>query len=358
MPEHTNVCLQVSNLAKKFVQDGPFVLDDVSFSVTEGESFGILGPSGCGKTTLLRIIAGFEQPSRGSISINGRVVRDKATRIPPEQRGVGFVFQDYALFPHLSVRENVRFGVRSKNGRDRESRVNHVLQILDLMDLADRTPHDLSGGQQQRVAIARSLAPSPKILLMDEPFSNLDAMLRQEARKEVRNVLRNEGVTSVLVTHDQEEALSFADRVAVVWNGRIEQIGPPEEIYARPSTLFVAQFLGRTNLILSEVKGTTARTPIGDLAVDRSFEGPALLSLRPEHLSLVEPDAVSPQFAGVVVDREFRGHDITFTIDISGASYLVHTDNLTTYDLGDAVGIRALSPAIILEKNTIRPTPS
>ena len=351
MSADSTYCLRVSELSKRYSPEGPLVIDRISFSVNSGESFALLGPSGCGKTTILRLISGFERPTGGVIEISNEIVDGGGRRVPPEDRNVGLVFQDYALFPHLTVRQNVQFGLRAKRGSKREQRVDHVLKILGLSNFAHRTPHELSGGQQQRVAIARSLAPSPKILLLDEPFSNLDAVMRQEARQEVRKVLQDEGVTSVIVTHDQEEALSFSDRVAVIWNGQIEQIGAPEEVYNTPRTLFVAQFLGRTNLILSDVAGDVASTPIGPVQVNREYSGSALLSLRPEHLGLVGPESVDAQAVGEIVGREFRGHDITFSVNISGSDYLVHTGNLTHYNVGDRVGVKTLSPAIILERS-------
>jgi iron(III) transport system ATP-binding protein len=341
--------LTVSCLSKQFADGVLPVVNGLSLAVEEGELFALLGPSGCGKTTALRCIAGFERPDRGEVRLAGRTLVGDDAWVPPEQRGIGLVFQDYALFPHLSVRDNVAFGVTGRRA-ERRGRADEVLRLTGLDGLGDRMPHALSGGQQQRVALARALAPRPRLLLLDEPFSNLDALLRQEVREAVRQVLRAEGTTAMLVTHDQEEALSFADRLAVMQNGRIEQVGPPETVYARPRTLFVAQFLGRTNLVLSEAEGREAETPLGRLRLHCDACGPVLLSLRPEHLALTaapdDPDALS----GVVLAREYRGHDVTYRVRVGTGEWLVHTDNRRVFAHGEAVFVRALEPAVVLEK--------
>ncbi len=235
--------LTVSCLSKRFALNALPVVNGLSFEVEEGETFALLGPSGCGKTTALRCIAGFERADSGTVTLAGRTLVADGVAVPPEQRGIGFVFQDYALFPHLSVRDNVLFGLRTMGKKQSAERADDVIRLVGLAGFEHRKPHALSGGQQQRVALARAIAPRPRLLLLDEPFSNLDALLRQEMRERVREMLKQEGMTALLVTHDQEEALSFADRVAVMQNGRIDQIGTPEAIYATPRTLFVAQFL-------------------------------------------------------------------------------------------------------------------
>jgi iron(III) transport system ATP-binding protein len=259
------------------------------------------------------------------------------------------VFQDYALFPHLTVLQNVLFGLKDWPKAERIRRAEEVLRLVGLAGFEKRYPRALSGGQQQRVAIARTLAPQPKLVLLDEPFSNLDALLRQGTRQEIRAVLKKAGMTALLVTHDQEEALSFADRVAVMRGGRIEQVGTPEEVYYQPRTLFVAQFLGRTNLLLSTAQGLSASTPLGELALNREARGNVLLSLRPEHLALDLPDARPEARRGHVLAREFKGHDITFRVDIDGAEYLAHTHNRVAFRPGDAVTLYATEPAVVLE---------
>jgi iron(III) transport system ATP-binding protein len=342
--------LSVSCLSKRFTDGALPVVNGLSFSVREGEIFALLGASGCGKTTALRCIAGFERPDRGTVTLADRRLAGDGVHVPAEQRGIGFVFQDYALFPHLSVRDNVAFGLGGLPSAERRARVDEVLRLTDLAPLADRMPHALSGGQQQRVALARALAPRPRLILLDEPFSNLDALLRHEMREKVRDLLHREGTTAVLVTHDQEEALSFADRVAVMQNGRIEQIGTPEEIYARPRTLFVAQFLGRTNLLLTQADGDEADTALGRLRLHCEACGPVLLAIRPEHLDLSSEPFEPGALGGVVTAREFRGHDVTYRVQVGSLEWLVHTDNRRVFAPGDHVYVRALEPAVVLEK--------
>ncbi len=342
--------LTVSCLSKRFADGALPVVNGLSFEVEEGETFALLGPSGCGKTTALRCIAGFEQPDSGTVSLGGQMFTGGGTLVPPERRGIGFVFQDYALFPHLSVRDNVLFGLGSLPKRERGDRADEVLRLVGLGGFEARKPHALSGGQQQRVALARAMAPRPRLLLLDEPFSNLDALLRQEMRERVRDLLKREGMTALLVTHDQEEALSFADRVAVMQNGRIDQTGTPEEIYATPRTLFVAQFLGRTNLLLTQADGEEADTVLGRLRLNRAVHGSVLLSIRPEHLALAATPDNAASLEGTILGREYRGHDITYRVQLGGIDCLVHTDNRTRFGPGDTVWVRALEPAVVLER--------
>ncbi len=234
--------LSVQALRKRF---GPVeAVREVSFAAEAGEILVLVGPSGCGKTTTLRLLAGFDRPDCGRVLVGGRDI----TPLPPERRGIGFVFQEYALFPHLSVEGNVAFGLRGLARAERRERVGELLAMLGIAELAPRFPHELSAGQQQRVALARALAPRPRLLLLDEPFSALDAALRRDLRAELRNFLKGLGLTAVHVTHDREEALALADVLAVMRAGRVEQVGPPEEVYNRPRTPFVAAFLGRANL--------------------------------------------------------------------------------------------------------------
>ena len=256
--------LACQGLSKSF--DGQRILSDLSLRVEAGQFVALLGPSGCGKTTTLRLIAGFETPDAGTISIQGRRVADATKNLPPEQRNIGMVFQEYALFPHLSVADNISFGLRVSRGAKKQ-RVNELLELVGLDGLADRMPHALSGGQQQRVALARALAPSPAILLLDEPFSNLDAALRTQVRMEVHGILSAASVTSVFVTHDQEEALSLGDQVAVMFDGRIAQISTPQQIYTRPATAEVAAFVGEANFLPGTAEGSYARSELGSVAL-------------------------------------------------------------------------------------------
>lgn len=343
--------LSVRNVTKRFGPEAPPVVHDVSFDVADGEIFAILGPSGCGKTTTLRCIAGFEHVTEGAISLRDRTLSGPDEHVAPDAREIGIVFQNYALFPHLTVLENVIFGLNHAPKVEQEARAREALDMVGLSTFEDRQPQHLSGGQQQRVALARTLAPEPDLILLDEPFSNLDALLRQETRQEVRELLKDKGMSAVLVTHNQEEALSFADRLAVMRGGQLDQAGTPENVYYRPRTLFVAQFLGRTNLLLSQASGSEASTPLGPVRLDREAEGTVLVSMRPEHLALEAPETTDGP-VGTVVARAFKGHDITYRVAYEGSEYLVHADNRVLYEPGDTVGIRALEPAVVLESRS------
>ena len=313
------VKLEVRGLAKRFspqVTVGP-----LSFEVMEGEFFSLLGPSGCGKTTTLRCIGGFETLSEGSISLDGQQIQDR----PPHRRDIGLVFQSYALFPHLTVFENIAFGLRLRKVEKAEvgRRVGQMLQLVDLPNVADRYPAQLSGGQQQRVAIARSLVLEPSLLLFDEPLSNLDFKLRIQMRYELRDLQRRLGKTTVYVTHDQTEALALSDRIAVLSHGRIEQIGPPGEIYERPASAFVADFIGSSNLVQAQVRGagdghTAVETEHGLVftiprIVDAAGTTVTLL-LRPERFYLTaRSDAeqiAANRFTARVRDVTYLGEDL------------------------------------------------
>lgn len=309
-------------VTKRYNANGPLAVDSLDLDIVPGEILCLLGPSGCGKTTLLRLISGFERPDAGSVTVAGKVVAGPDAWVRPERRRIGFVFQDFALFPHLNVLDNVAFGLKG----DRGSRRSHAAEVLALVGLTvfqSRYPHQLSGGQQQRVALARALATEPHILLLDEPFSNLDASLRGATRHEVRSILKRTGTTAVMVTHDQEEALSFADRLAVMRDGQLEQVGDPERVYYTPRTAFVANFLGRTNLLRGVARGAVVETALGQVRLSRPAEGPVVVSLRPEHLSIAPLDTADTDTEGRakarVVRREFKGHDTTFELHLSGA---------------------------------------
>jgi iron(III) transport system ATP-binding protein len=342
--------LRVNSLSKRFEPGSARVVDNVSFCVAPNEIFAILGPSGCGKTTTLRMMAGFERVDSGSVELRNRVIECQHTSVPAEKRGIGFVFQEYALFPHLNLRDNVGFGLASMKKSERVERIDAMLQITGLNSYADRKPHELSGGQQQRVALARALAPMPEIIFLDEPFSNLDAVMRMTTRQEVRNILKKAGTSAVLVTHDQEEALSFADRIAVMNEGRVEQIGSPEEVYYSPRTEFVALFLGRTNVLHARASGMEAITDLGDLMINRPARGEIKLSIRPEHLTLERATERNCNgLCGTVLSREFKGHDITYKVKVRNGECLVHTDNRMPFTPGDSVVVTALEPAVVLE---------
>lgn len=346
-----NNLLSVSTLTKAFDENGP-VVNKVTFQIREHEIFALLGPSGCGKTTCLRLISGFEQADEGEIHLEGKLLESPTIHVAPQKRGIGFVFQDYALFPHLSVIDNVAFGLKDIPRYKRHVYAEEVLCRTGMGDYKDRNPSELSGGQQQRVALARAIAPKPKLVLLDEPFSNLDAMLRDTMRKEVRSILKKAGMSALLVTHDQEEALSFADRIAVMNEGRIEQIGTPEDVYYNPRTKFVAQFLGRTNIFQANATGgSEILTKLGPMRLNCKACGKILCSIRPEHLTLEKPTTEQGDEIGTIIEREFKGHDITYHVLLKGEKYLVHTDNRILFEPNEQVVIRPLESATILENS-------
>ena len=347
--------LSLSGLTKSYQDPAQPALHNVSLAVKTGELVSILGPSGCGKTTLLRLIAGFERPDAGSIRVGARVVAGSRW-LPPEARGIGFVFQDYALFPHLTVTQNVAFGLPQLGRKARCSRTQEVLNLVGLTIFAARYPHQLSGGQQQRVALARALAPEPAVMLLDEPFSNLDAALRRGTRKEVRRLLKLAGVTTILVTHDQEEALSFAERLVLLRAGEIEQEGAPETVYLRPRTAFAASFLGTTNLLRGDACGDRAGTPLGVVRLTRKAQGSVLLSLRPEAVGFAA-DGLRAQ----VTAREFQGHDLSYLCEAETEPgktlrFSVLTGPECPHRVGDTVFLVAKNRAVPLEPPT-QPAP-
>jgi iron(III) transport system ATP-binding protein len=308
-------------------------VDDASLCVARGEIVALLGPSGCGKTTLLRLVAGFERPDGGVVEVAGRHVAG-GTWVPPERRRVGMVFQDYALFPHLTVRENVGFGL---SRRERGGRVAELLAIVGLDGLGPRYPHELSGGQQQRVALARALAPSPELVLLDEPWSNVDPFLRETLRSEVAEIIRPLGVTVVLVTHDREEAFSLADRIALMRNGTVVQEGTSEELYFAPATRWAAEFVGAANVLAGRVERGLVTTPVGSFPVGAQGGRPDVeVLVRPELLEL-QPD---PHGAGEVVAREFRGHDVFYRVLLEGVELVSQRPSNEIVPLGSRVSVR------------------
>ena len=344
--------LSIRNITKRFARNLAPVVEDLSFEVSTGEIFALLGPSGCGKTTTLRLIAGFERADAGEICVDGQCFEGAKTHLPPEARDIGIVFQEYALFPHLNVSQNVAFGLKKIPAKLRDERVMTVLEMVGMTPLKDRKPHELSGGQQQRVALARSIAPSPKLILLDEPFSNLDAGMRHSTREEIRVLLKDAAMSAVFVTHDQEEALCFADRLAVMQDGRIEQIGIPETVYHRPQTPFVADFLGATNLIDGEAQGNCAETPLGKFRIAPSARGKVLLSIRPEHLVMIQPDGTDQNNGvGEIVMRDFKGHDLTYRVKIGTRNYVVQTDYCCPLQVGARVTLQAVEPAVVVKQD-------
>lgn len=331
-PSESTPVLEISDLMLAYGDVA--AVRGVDFSLQDGRIAALLGPSGCGKTTLLRAIAGFERPSAGTIRLAGRTVCDRETWTEPEDRQVGMVFQSGALFPHLSVAGNVLYGLRGHE--DAHGRVREVLAQVGLEGLGERLPDQLSGGQQQRVALARALAPRPQIILLDEPFASLDASLRERVRQEVRSVLKASGMTAILVTHDQEEAFSFADEVAVMVEGKILQVGRPADIYHRPVSLEVANFVGSGQLLPCQVSAGRFRSSLGT-GTCIAPDGPGLVFLRPEDLTLVRW-LQGEGAAGTVSERRFFGHDVLDTVRLaSGETIDVRSLSSTTVPVGSPV---------------------
>jgi ABC-type spermidine/putrescine transport systems, ATPase components len=338
--------IQLHDVGKTF---GSYTaLCNVNLNIADGEFVAILGPSGCGKTTLLRMLAGFEQPTSGEIRMDGEVVAGASTLVPPEKRRIGMVFQHFALWPHMNIYEHVRFPIRThkktpKAIRDNEaSRIEQVLELVGLSHLAKRMPHELSGGQKQRVAIARAIAAEPSLLLMDEPLSSLDALLRMNMRREIQSVHRQTGSAIVYVTHDQGEALSMADRIVVMKEGRIEQIGTPQDIYLRPETEFVAQFVSKANLVRGQwdndlfiPEGSGSSVQWRGAGVAGYFKSNGLYPVRPDQLEL--GPAREGGLVGQVANVQFQGKEFNYDIVAAGQQWEVVSP--VPYKLHDQVSV-------------------
>ena len=315
-------------------------LTDLTLDIPAGGMLALVGPSGCGKTTALRVIAGFQDVDAGSVAIGEREVLGPSVNVAPEKRNVGMVFQDYALFPHISVGENVGYGV---SGSDRVARVTELLDLVGLSGYESRFPHELSGGEQQRVALARALAPSPDVVLLDEPFSNLDAPQRERMRRELKRIIRSAGVTAVLVTHDQAEALAIADVIAVMRDGAIRQVGTPYEVYRSPSDPWVADFLGDAIVLSGVVRGGAIATSVGSVETDVADGTTAKVMIRPEWL---KPSVVDGG-QGEVIDTEFYGHDQRIEIAlINGDQVEALVPSLTSISIGDSVDLEILDAVV------------
>jgi iron(III) transport system ATP-binding protein len=311
-------------------------VEGANLCVEHGELLALVGPSACGKTSLLRLIAGFEHPDEGEVRLEGDLVAGSGRFAPPERRRVGMVFQDYALFPHLTVAENIGFGVPR---RERAGRVTELLELVGLADCERRYPHELSGGQQQRVALARALAPGPAVVLLDEPWSNIDPLLRSSMRGELAAIVRAARATVLLVTHDREEAFSVADRVAVMRDGRIVQTASPEDLYLAPADRWTAEFVGAGNFVPGRVDGEVVETLLGRFPLSGRHGATEVEALiRPEQIRLT-PDPVGP---ARVVAREFRGHDVFYRLQLADGTTLVSQRPSTEHvPLGGRVALRA-----------------
>ena len=342
-----SVILCLESVSKQFSRTATPAVQNVNLTLHQGDILGLLGPSGCGKTTLLRMIAGFEQPQSGIITINERVVAGVNDWVPPEKRDVGMVFQDYALFPHLTVAKNIAFGIHNsgkKSSRQINRQVADALELVGLSGLESRYPHEISGGQQQRVALARALAPNPALVLLDEPLSNLDVQVRIRLRQELRDILKNAGASGIFVTHDQEEAMAISDRVAVMRAGCVEQFGTPEDIYTEPASQFVAEFVTQANFLSARRQGQLWQTELGafELTDNNLFCGKigsldefdrVELMIRQEDLMLKPDDGGSV----MIRDRQFLGREFRYSLRTESGQELIAR---TTPQVALPIGIK------------------
>ncbi len=320
------------------------VLHDISAVIKKGEFLSILGHSGCGKTTLLKILAGFVKPKAGQVSLDGMLYSDPERSVPPEKRDMGMVFQSFALWPHMTVREHVEFPLRCRKKdmtpEERRKRVDQVLAVTGLADFAERHPDELSGGQKQRVSLARAIAPEPALLLMDEPLSALDADLRLSMRQEIRRIHEVTGTTVIFVTHDQGEALSMSDRIMVLNGGHIEQIGTPEDVYLRPATEFIASFIGRCNFLKGRWDGNTFAAEGGltfeGKSISDVFRAKGLCPLRPEQIHLCRSGAGLP---GVVRQKQYNGREIHYSVACQDKLLTVYAPAAESFRVGEEVRV-------------------
>ena len=340
--------VELNNITKIYTDAEVPAVKNVSFGVQDGEILTLLGPSGCGKTTLLRLIAGLERPDNGEVIMQDKKMAGKNCWVPPEDRGIGMVFQDYALFPHLSVRDNISFGLKSKDKAKNAEKVQEMIELVGLENHADKNPADLSGGQQQRVALARALVTDPILVLLDEPFSNLDMNLREKMRREVVRILRKSETPAVFVTHDQEEALSISDKIVVMNNGQLEQKGTPREIYESPIACFVATFVGQSN-ILHGVLGPEGEKIVTDLVTfpyhykhNKQPGEDVIISIRPDGFDLVEDGPIQ----GVIKEIAYKGGIVDLIIELTNKDYyedlLVHIHPKYRVEVGDRVSFKLL----------------
>jgi iron(III) transport system ATP-binding protein len=329
-----NPSIQLTDLHKHFDDVG--AVNGVSLSLKEGQLLALLGPSGCGKTTTLRLIAGFERLDAGEIRIDGKLVADDHVHLPPEERRVGMVFQEYALFPHMTVDDNIRFGLHRYSG-DKRRRGAEVLELVGLNGLGGRMPSELSGGQQQRVALARALGPEPDLVLLDEPFSNLDAGLRARVRSEVREILKAAGAAAIFVTHDQEEALSLVDQIAVMIDGQVLQVASPQQLYHQPATRRLAEFIGDANFLPGTAHGDHVNCELGTLHLQYATEGAVDVLVRPENVRVKPAPGTSDTRVAKI---RFFGHDQLVSLElVSGRSLATRVGPMYNFVVGQPVSI-------------------
>ncbi len=336
--------LSIKNLTCQY--DDQTVLESLSLEVEQGQIVCLLGASGCGKTTLLKAIAGLLPLSSGQMSLNCLTIDDGENWLPPEQRNIGMIFQDYALFPHLTVAENIAFGLKNETTQQKLLKVEEMLGLVHLKGYGDRYPHQLSGGQQQRVAIARSLAYKPDLLLLDEPFSNIDTQVRHELIREIRKIFKEQGVTAIFVTHSREEAFAFADKMAVMNHGVIEQYGTASELYYQPSSKFVADFLGGGSYLAAKrISDSEFETHLGVVEANAQQEiqvdAECALLLRPQHVQI----AADEESAVKVIEQHFMGDHCRYVIDVNGDRLLATSTQ--ALNVGDSVTVKVETQGVL-----------
>ena len=337
--------ITVKNLEKSFGKGK--VLENIDFEVDDGKVVSLLGPSGCGKTTTLKVIAGLLQPDEGAIFIGDQNI----TKLPSEKRGTVIVFQDHLLFPHLNVEQNIGFGLKMAKHPKKEikEKVEEMLDLVKLKGTNRKYPHELSGGQQQRIALARALAVSPKVLLLDEPFSNLDPKLRQEIRELTFEIQRNLGMTTILVTHDKEEALMSSDKIAFMQDGKIKQFGTPEELYQRPNSIEVAHFLGEKNFIPGRIQNGRFQSEIVSIQSDRSDANHARLMIKPEDIGIFPVG--TKDLEGTIQSRKYAGERVYYTVVVMGIELKIISQSASFYSIGDRVSLEVnINDPIIFEE--------
>lgn len=362
-PSPTATGIHIRDLCKSFPGSGgkntPAAVNNINLSIEPGELFFLLGPSGCGKTTLLRMIAGFIEPTSGRVEFVHNGTPADVTHLPPEQRNTGMVFQSYALWPHMTVAQNVAFGldVRKIDGQEKAHRVKEALDAVQMGEYSERKPNQLSGGQQQRVALSRAVVVRPSVLLLDEPLSNLDAKLRVELRSEIRRLCKRFGMTTLYVTHDQKEALSMADRIAILRRGEVVQVGGAQELYRRPRTSFVASFLGETNFLrcqpIASAGSTILRTPMLDWhtsAATSGRSGELTISIRPEAIRL---DVPTNQFEATISDRVYLGESLQLKLLVGDTTLTMSIPHPPEQGLqeGDKVRVGVANDDVVLVDN-------
>lgn len=346
LPIQTTPILELREVSCSYEPRRPAV-SGISFSAQEGDILCLLGPSGCGKTTILRSIAGFEPVTGGEVFLSGQLVSSTTLCVPAEQRRVGMVFQEYALFPHLRVQDNIAFGLRHLSCEQRLAQVQEMLRLTGLSGFERRYPHELSGGQQQRVALARALAPHPLVLLLDEPFSNLDPDMAGRMREELQDLLHRTKTTAILVTHDHDEAFTIADRIAVLNQGHLEQLDTPEMIYHMPSTPFVAEFVGQADFLPGTVQKGTINTEIGEFPNTLGYDtnSKVVVMIRPDDIHVVPTKGAGAR----ILARQFRGSENLYTIGLPSGQ-IVHSSEASTriYQVGTPVELQVLATHTVL----------